>query len=254
MTSISLREALSGWDDRDLRNLWFLLERKDEVASLDQVERSFKWLYHSKVRAEAERSSRSAWTLMRTMFSNESSDEVTREELRATPRYDELIVEATRHLKVYEGDSTLDDCEVFLSHAIILAALQNMTPRQRMKFFQEPIAFDTLASRAGLDSDSFRGPMATIAALGAAQLSGFGIYAASTTALGFLTQAIGVTLPFAAYTGLTSTIAYVIGPMGWLTASVWGVWKLTEPKWKTITPALLYIVSCNARRRETCAK
>jgi hypothetical protein len=33
---------------------------------------------------------------------------------------------------------------------------------------------------------------------------------------------IGITLPFAVYTGLTSTIAFVIGPVGWLTAGFWG--------------------------------
>ena len=60
--------------------------------------------------------------------------------------------------------------------------------------------------------------MTLMGVLGIAQMSGFDIYLASTTALGFFTAAAGVTLPLAAYTGLTSTIALFIGPVGWSVA------------------------------------
>ena len=81
------------------------------------------------------------------------------------------------------------------------------------------------------------------------QASGFGVYLAATTALGFTTSAIGITLPFAAYTGLSSTIAFVIGPAGWLAAGLWGAWKVTQAEWKKLVPVVLYIASTRARYR-----
>ena len=97
-----------------------------------------------------------------------------------------------------------------------------------------------------MNGPDLKGPATTFALLGAAQASGFGIYLASTTALGFLTHAVGVTLPFTIYTGMTSTIAFLIGPAGWLGAGLWGTWKLTEPEWKKLVPALVCIVATNS--------
>jgi hypothetical protein len=68
--------------------------------------------------------------------------------------------------------------------------------------------------------------MTTTAVLGAAQASGGAVYIASTTALGFLTHGVGITLPFAVYTGVTSTIAFVIVPVGWLAAGGCVTWRV----------------------------
>ncbi len=93
--------------------------------------------------------------------------------------------------------------------------------------------------------------MTTTAVLGAAQASGGAVYIASTTALGFLTHGVGITLPFAVYTGLTSTIAFVIGPVGWLAAGGWAFWKFTGPEWKKLTTAIVYITSRNMQGAPT---
>ncbi|HVA50960.1 MAG TPA: hypothetical protein VNH11_31760 [Pirellulales bacterium] len=100
---------------------------------------------------------------------------------------------------------------------------------------------------AEIKGPGLRGPTRTLALLGAAQASGFSVYVASTTALGFLTHAVGITLPFAVYTGMTSTIAFIIGPAGWLAAGLWGAWKLTQAEWKKLIPALVYIIAVNSR-------
>jgi len=92
-----------------------------------------------------------------------------------------------------------------------------------------------------------KGVATTLAALGAAQASGFGVYLGATTALGFVSHAVGVTLPFAVYTGMSSTIAFLIGPVGFLAAGAWLGWSLTSPEWTRITRGLLHIIAMRAK-------
>ena len=85
------------------------------------------------------------------------------------------------------------------------------------------------------------GSTSIFAALTAAQLSGFGIYLLASTSLGALTGVLGVTLPFAAYTMMSTAIATIIGPVGWIGAGLFLIWKLTGPNYKRLIPAILYI-------------
>lgn len=50
------------------------------------------------------------------------------------------------------------------------------------------------------------------------ELSGFGIYLATTTGLGAISSAIGVTFPWAVYQGATTALGVVLGPIGWALA------------------------------------
>jgi hypothetical protein len=54
------------------------------------------------------------------------------------------------------------------------------------------------------------------AAIGAAQASGFGVYALASSTVSAIASVVGVSLPFAFYTTLSTTISYVIGPLGFL--------------------------------------
>lgn len=249
MQEVTIREAVEGWGKQDLANLWALLGGEEDEPTIRMIEEKLKWLYHSRTRAGAESTIRNLWSRLVTKVSDTTSTQITGEDIREMPRYDRLLTQAAKHIKAYEGEPTLEECETYLAHAVIIAALQRMSPSQRMKFFTVNISIDEIVKSAGIKSADLKGPVTTFVALGTAQASGFGVYLASTTALGFLTHAIGITLPFVVYTGLTSTIAFVIGPVGWLSAGIWGVWKLTQPKWKSIISALLYIVSTNSRRR-----
>ena len=51
-------------------------------------------------------------------------------------------------------------------------------------------------------------------ALTAAQLSGFGVYLLASTALGAITSTLGLTLPFVAYTTMSSAISVIREFMG----------------------------------------
>lgn len=53
-------------------------------------------------------------------------------------------------------------------------------------------------------------------AIGAAQVSGFGVYILATSTVGAITSVLGITLPFAFYTSMSTVISYFIGPVGFL--------------------------------------
>lgn len=52
----------------------------------------------------------------------------------------------------------------------------------------------------------------------AGELSGFGIYLATTTGIGAISSAIGVTFPWAVYQGATTFLGFILGPIGWALA------------------------------------
>lgn len=243
-----LENELRYWSLEDLGNLCHLLGISTS-SSVEDIIQSLKWHYHSKARAKAVSILINILNYIISKVSSKRRHTVSDKSLRDIPSYDELIDGACRHVKAYEHDAALPQRELHLSQAIIIAALQRMSPKERCNFFDSQIDTEEVVPQAGIKGASLKGAASTLAILGAAQASGIGIYIASTTALGFLTHAVGVTLPFAFYTGMTSTIAFVIGPVGWLSAGIWGAWQLTEPKWKKIIPALIYIIAINSRMR-----
>ena len=244
--SQSLSSVLHGWSDEDLANLSHLLGVKP--GAVDEIAERLRWLYHSRFLAESEAFVRNAVSRVRSVFDGPSPEIVEPETIRSVPSYDDLIIGACQHVEAFDAKASLQEHEAFLLDAIILGAVAKMKPRERRKFFETPIDARGVAKADGIAGADLSGPAATLVLLGAAQASGFGVYIAATTALGLLTHAVGVTLPFAIYAGLTSTIAFLIGPIGWLTAGVWGAWKLTATEWKTLTPALVYMICVNTRR------
>lgn len=73
--------------------------------------------------------------------------------------------------------------------------------------------------KAGLDKNQIAS-LSGVAAIGAAQLSGFGVYVLASSTLGAITSMLGFTLPFAIYTGMSSLISFVIGPIGFLVMGI----------------------------------
>lgn len=75
------------------------------------------------------------------------------------------------------------------------------------------------AQQAGL-SKSEIASISSLATISAAQLSGFGVYLLASSTVGAVTSLVGVTLPFAFYTGMSSVISVAIGPIGLLIAAI----------------------------------
>lgn len=256
MEEIRLESALENWSIGERSNLGTLLSLKPgEDPSLENIIRQFKWLYHSRARAKAEtlfKNELSSYT--KILLGGEKPKIIKEEDIRESPSYSYLIRHASVHLGVFNGNPSLEECELFISHAVIVEALTKMTPKQRVLFFTSQVELCQLPSKMAIKTDTLAGPLTAVTALGLAQASGFGIYLASTTALGFLTHAVGITLPFAVYTTMTSTIAFIIGPVGWLSVGLWGAWKITGPDWKKLIPALIYIIATNSKNMATLNK
>jgi len=236
-------DVIADWNNEDIFNLGKLLDIKEKVTP-EGIAIKFKWLYHSKTRASIEQNAISMWNKLNKK--SESDNDV--EKLRETPSYDELIIGACKQMNAYEENATLKESEMHLSLAVIIEALNKMKPKDRIDFFVKQVDLKKITNDSNIKGEDYTEVLTTVAALGLAQASGFGIFLASTTALGFLTHAVGITLPFAVYTGLSSTIAFIIGPAGWLAAGALFSWKLTKAEWKKIIPALIYIISVNSRK------
>jgi uncharacterized protein YaaW (UPF0174 family) len=80
-----------------------------------------------------------------------------------------------------------------------------------------------------------------------AQLSGFGLYLGASTALGLVSGALGVVLPFAVYTTMSSLLAVVTGPVGWLALAGWAVVKFGGTDYKKTVPGVFAVTALRGR-------
>ena len=246
MKKVPLEKILENFNSKDLSNICYLLNI-DDTPSVKVITNKIKWLYHSKTAVKIEHGIKKLTNKIKTkIFLKHQNNKKDYTKHRKVPTYNELILGACKHLKVYSPNASIEEHELYLSHDIIISALYKMSPQDRIKFFQQEIQ---LPEKLTVKGSNLRGPVTTFAVLGLAKASGFGIYVYSTTALGFITHAIGKTLPFVVYTSMTRTIAFLIGPAGWLATGVWGIWKIIQPKWEKIIPVLVYIIAVKSTKK-----
>ncbi len=235
----TLAEALTGWNQDQLSNLGAILQLKQDRPAIEEICVHIKWLYHSKTRAK-----------INSLKNRITRDGVAdRESVYPLPLYSDLILALARKLKLNTKNSSVDDLELDISYAIIVEALQKMTQSQRRVFFSNTINLGEIFENVDIPSPDLRGPVTTLAALGIAHGSSMSLYLASTTALGFVTHAVGIALPLAIYSGIGSTIAFIIGPTGWLAVGGWAFLRMTGPEWKKLIPAIMYIIATNSSQR-----
>ena len=246
----------------DRANLAVLLER-DQDASIQDLCEEVRWKYHSRLRNKVlthtldlvdKFADRLGTILPRTTGPSTTNTSEVEGEAFPVPSWDELIEGLAQQLKVHDPDADLNTQEEYICQAIIVRALQEMKPKQRVVFFRglhdnERIDdWGTLTERGGPVGPNTKAPRAGLMGLGLAQAAGFSLYTSSASALAFLTGSVGLTLPFAAYTGLSSVLAVVTGPLGWVAAGSLLAWRMTSTDWNELTPSLVYII--NARARE----
>ena len=239
----SLSSCLQDMHQKDLSNLGAILKMENESHSAAEIESTIQGLYYSKTREILGAGAKKAWEKARSIINKEkkSSNE------RYPPlSYTMLVKELAKKLKVL-GDEPLEVLEENISHAIIIEALNKMSPAERRDFFHHlPVAAE-LVDKADIGDNNIRGPASAMAILGAVKAGGFSAYLAATTALGLLTGAAGITLPFAAYIGLTSSLAVATGPVGIMVIGTWLLWLITRPEWKKLILAIAYIIAHRSR-------
>lgn len=153
-------------------------------------------------------------------------------------RYHHMVYKTAKKLKVDSPKKySTKELEVKISQKVFKKMWNNMTPEQQEEFETK---MKEVAKEHGNEKALFANA-GVFGALTAAQLSGFGVYMLATTSLGAITGAMGIALPFAAYTTMTSAIAVIIGPVGWIGAGLLALFTLGGREYKKLIPAIIYV-------------
>lgn len=149
--------------------------------------------------------------------------------------YREILLRVQKKLKLNSPGLENQDIERKIVQHIFKATISKLSNEEKIQYENEII------EKAKKEGKDYLRPGAVFATLTAANLSGFSVYLLATSTLGTLTSLIGVTVPFAVYTSLTSSIAFLTGPAGWMGAGLYAVWKLNDVDYKKLIPAIVYI-------------
>lgn len=93
---------------------------------------------------------------------------------------------------------------------------------------------------------TYVGPTVAASTLVLANLSGLGLYLASTANTIALATAFGIAVP--TYAGVISILSVATGPVGWSALAVVLAYKVGGPNFKITVPAIMMIASVRARR------
>jgi len=232
-----IADLIRDWNQKDIANLAFLIGFKpsDGTISLNDIEEKIRWLFHSKARHGIKRG-------VSNLVSKTKSTAVP-----PCPTYEDLLAVSAKKMSIAKHCKQMSDYELYIPEAIIAQAINNAKPAERHKFLTQEINMQPMWDAAGIKSRNLTGVKTTAGALALANASGFGIYTAATTAVGFATHAVGISLPFAAYTGMTSTMGVILGPPGWLAIAAWGFLKVTEKDWDKLMPLTLLLIATKSR-------
>lgn len=154
--------------------------------------------------------------------------------------YHEALEDAAKKLKLRHLTPDMSDADI---EKVLIATAFKATWDKATSPEREALLTHLSAS----DRKALCGMGATGTALAGASATGFPLYVAASTALGSLTSAIGVTLPFAAYTTMSSSIAFVIGPAGWLALLGLAAWKIGGVNYAITVPAVIAVAAIRGR-------
>lgn len=207
------------------------LSEKDEKRALHEITGEESTDSAALVNALRDKGSNTLAQIWR-MFSPRSKD--------ISVPYEEILRDACKHMGIRDtGSRDIYSLEVQLQKQTFSKVLESMPEHDRQRFLTE---FSIRSSDPTLGKEAVVGSGIVVA-----NLSGFGLYLASSTALGAITSAIGVTLPFAVYTGMSSTMALLIGPVGWVALGAWVIHKLGKPDSNKVVAGTLMIANIRQR-------
>jgi uncharacterized protein YaaW (UPF0174 family) len=158
--------------------------------------------------------------------------------------YQQIVVDLAEQLDVkVHGSASAVEIETCLIKKLWADTLARLTSEQREELLAKVrLIADQFSPAAGKELVGFAG-------LAAAQLSGFGVYVLGSTLLGGLNSALGLGLGFSAFTGLSSAISVLIGPIGWAALGLYTIKKLGSPNYKKLLPVAILIASERAGLR-----
>lgn len=152
------------------------------------------------------------------------------------PSYAQIVQQVAEKLDINPVGATVEELEVEIARKVLETAWNKMTPEQR----EEMEAELRRAAQEFDESGELTESASIFAALTGSQLSRFGVYLLSSTTLGTLKDVVGVTLTLP---------LIVMGPVGWIGAGMFAIWKLTGANYKRLIPAILYVSALRAKQQ-----
>jgi uncharacterized protein YaaW (UPF0174 family) len=127
--------------------------------------------------------------------------------------YKEILIKVCqkKDLKI-ENNYSVNQIEELILQNKFKTIIENLGEENKQKFQDE---LNILATKNGIDTSQLKS-ISAIGTLAGANFAGFGLYVMASTFMGGITSVIGVTLPFAFYTGMSSVLSVVTGPIGWI--------------------------------------
>lgn len=107
----------------------------------------------------------------------------------------------------------------------------NLSAENQEKFKNE---IEKFGEHQNIDNSQM-GSLGAIGALTIANASGMGMYIMASTVVGGLSGILGITLPFAFYTGMSSFLAVITGPVGWTLGLGYVVYSLRNENLDSIS-------------------
>lgn len=121
--------------------------------------------------------------------------------------------------------------------AVVAKLFQNMLEQLSLEQRQKLV----MEMQRDSDDPHFESLLLSGGVMTVAKMSGFGVYLFASTVLSGLTNALGITLPFAIYMGMSQTIALILGPVGWTALAGGILFTLNQPSWNRLTLAVVYV-------------
>lgn len=149
--------------------------------------------------------------------------------------YKSILNKIINKLNIQNEFNSEGDIEKAIATKVLNDVLSKMTEHQKADFEKKLIEIANSEKGIILKSGT------VFATLTAAQVSGFGVYLLASSSLSFLSGAIGLSLPFVAYTTLSTAIGVIIGPVGWIGMGLFTIWKINEVNYNKIIPAVIYM-------------
>jgi uncharacterized protein YaaW (UPF0174 family) len=259
-TISEIESSMSDWSIEELQAFFCCVRSSETVPAPDNREDLVRdsltelfWAHNSKTTAQAKQAADKAKQSIHDRLPERMKANIPRpppakelHEYVSALSYEYLLREACKNLNIDNANAEpIRELEVYLIEDLFVRAAAQMNAQQRHAFLTSQVRLDDFASV--FPQTRVSGPATTLAALALAQGSGFGVYLGAATALGFLSHAVGVTLPFAIYTGMTSTIAFLIGPLGFLGAGAWLGFRVLGPEWPRILRGVLHVIAMKAK-------
>ncbi|MDX1718719.1 MAG: hypothetical protein R3353_01035 [Salegentibacter mishustinae] len=125
--------------------------------------------------------------------------------------YQEILKKIINHYNIPLSGKDMKKIEEQILVFKFKENFDKLSPEEKAKFQDE---LDKVLENKNLEGSQLKS-LGTVGALALAELSGMGLFIMASTFVGGLTSILGITLPFAFYTGMSSFLAFVTGPVGW---------------------------------------